>query len=75
MQLAPGTYEFTTTAPTVTTVTYVVTATGIVTTFGELLWNGTEYRKGAIALEVLDGRQFVAIHGAENLTGVYRKVA
>lgn len=75
MQLAPGTYTFTTTAPTVTSVTYVVGPTGVEGTFGTLLWNGTEYRRGGIAIEILDGSHFVAINGPENLTGVYVKVA
>lgn len=76
MQLALGTYTFTTTAPTVTSVTYTVTPAGIVTTFGTLVWDGVgAYRRGGIAIEVLDGSHFVAINGTENLTGVYVKVA
>lgn len=75
MQLAPGTYQFTTTAPTVSTVTYVVGPTGIVTTFGTLVWDGSAYRRGGIAIEILDGSHFAAINGAENLAGVYLKVA
>ena len=75
MQLAPGTYTFTTTAPTVSTVTYVVTAAGIVTTFGVLVWDGVgAYRRGTIGLEVIDGSHFAAINGPENLAGVYAKV-
>lgn len=77
MKPSPGWYRLTTPGTPPIVVTYQVTPTAILTTFGPLLWEeaGDAFRKGDIAIQCSGVGTFIAVNGADSYAGTCERVA